>query len=231
MSDDKKIGTFAELLETHKEEWSIASAGRNIIQSSYTAEPVKKFFTKNHFDHLEFINNGCGSILLKDVDNPSIVFRIGPSYDVRAVVPQIIQPIYSKKIENVRIEILPNISPDHLSDEEITLGVEKYRKEAATAGYRLHSDNLAWDVGAFRFEDPKKPGQIRTVIMGTDAGLIENAVSPPTCTSDYPTLEIQWREQCKLVEADARLKHLLKGLPKKLPVTRVIPSPAANLGM
>lgn len=100
---------------------------------------------------------------------------------------------------------------------------EQFRREVYQAEHRILSEDPHQDGGIFRYEDPKRPGTFRQVFMAADASLVPPLEGKkPTCSDDYPTLQDQWREQCRIVEADPRLQKMIGGLPKKLPPTKVI---------
>lgn len=202
-------------------------AVKNLLKDPSLANKVADIIYGNGFDP-KVLAWGNGSIVLEDRTSKDIVLRLSPAYENRPIIPFIVQPVFSKKIDCLRLEILPNLTPDAVEMRELTpVALAKYRASANRSGYRdFDTENLVWDIGVFHYEDPKKPGSIRTAIMGTDGGLIQDADGkPPTCTADYPTLESQHKEQCKLVAADPRLQALLKGKPpKKLPVTKIVPA-------
>ncbi len=240
------------------------SPSSTIEQINELLPTVSQFMADNKFVNFEKMGPGDdslygkNSLILKDLDNPKLVFRFSyadltpdeikramslgldvSDYMGRPVVPQVLQPIHVKRIGKLKIEIMPNASvPEEMPEERRKELYQKFWDEVENAGHEMQKNNqieeakLAKiftgsdalsldDIGYIRYEDAKRPGTFHEAFIGVDEGTMKvkfDAV--PTCGSDYPTLEDQWREQCKIVEADPRLQKLLGGLPPKPPPTK-----------
>lgn len=222
---------FAELMHECNAKWQ-RTIGGNMLYEEYTdanrrvSEAAADFFDRHAFCNLETLGQGSSAVILKDMDNPALVFRIAPSYafDTRAIIPQVLQPIHVETIGPLKIELLPNISvPDALPDQEFINLLNRFEEEVRQSGHRMASDSPQYDVGLFRYEDMKKPGNFKHALLAADASLIPPRDGvPPACGADFPTLQEQYREQCRIVQQDPRLQQLLGGLPATLPATKVI---------
>lgn len=221
---------------------------RTLNERDFAAQAAA-FLARYGFTDLTLLGNGNDAVVFADTQNPDLVIRLTPGADLRPVRPQILQPIHteligggrSKLTADIRIEFLRNIAAETIPPALIGA----YRQEVTASGYKLDSHQPEEDGGLFTYHDPKS-GTQKTVFMGADASILERdemamiqrdkphlfpndmppPEQPPTCTENYPTLEIQWLEQCRMVEADPRLKNMIGGLPPKLPLTRVIPAVA-----
>lgn len=93
------MATFAEIVQSHEEHLKITVSGRAILGSSRLSKKLNTFFGDNDCTNLEFFDRGSSAIIIKDSDNPAIIYRIAPNYsaDDRAVIPQVLQPIFTKK--------------------------------------------------------------------------------------------------------------------------------------
>jgi hypothetical protein len=221
--------TFSELVEAQKDDWKQTTGGSSLLNSYADDEPaldvVTRFFENHGFHNLEFLGSGSSAIVLKDLDNPALVFRIAPTYalDTRAVIPQVLQPLHVERVGRLKIEVLPNVSiPDEMPDEQFDQLLAQFKKEVRASGHSVDSDHPQADVGLLRYEDTKRPGTFREAFVAADASLVppvEGAI--PTCGSDYPTLQDQWREQNRLIAADPRLQQLVGVEAKKFPTTKV----------
>lgn len=222
------------LITANREVFDSAWAGKKLQAKIAVKQEIEQFFSDNGFINLTLVSIGTSSVVLGDADNPAIVFRIGPRElsripgARRAVIPQLIQPLYAAdtSIGFMKIEILPNISvpESRKNSAEFRRAVGAYREEMAKSGYTMDTISLENDVGEFSYPDPDNLTQTKKVIMGTDPGLVttlDTEGKPPTCTSGYPDLNEQWKVQCEMVKTDPRLQMLI-GIPKKFPPTQVI---------
>lgn len=207
-------------------------ARRELADSDIFAQ-LEQFLAKHGFNDFHFMGEGNNAIVIVDQQNPSLVIRIAHSNDIRPTIPQLLQPMHVEQLtRRLKIEFLKNIDAFDLPTKTVDDLVKAYKNEVQHSGYSIDDprfDKLLEDGGVFIYEDIKHPGKIKSVFMGADASIIRQndpalTSQPPTCTADYPTLEDQWREQCRMVEADPRLKKMIGGLPPKLPVTKVKPS-------
>ncbi len=196
---------------------------------------VSDFLINHGFDDIELCTKGSKSLVFNDKKNKDFVIRI--SNDTREVVPQIIQPFYKKSFGSLNIEFVQNLgfdTPESLDAVRRFGGsiglVKPYKQELESCGYTLFSDFPHMDLGVFGYTDPT--GKKRFVPMGVDADMVQRKWDDtiPKCTENYPTLEDQWKEQCRIVDGDDRLRKLV-GVPEKLPDTQVIRSPAEGLAL
>ena len=190
---------------------------------------AKDFLDKHGFDNLEFLASGRGSLVFSDSVNPNLVVRlciVKPS-TVRPEIPQMAQAIH--RVQFGEYEELPLVKIEFLRRADRNLNehahlVPAYQQEIQACGYELDGSDLYKDIGVYAYPDPENPRKTRKLVMGLDDSMYVHSTTtnkPPTCTGNYPTLEDQWRENCKLVEAEPRLKQMIGGLPPRPPTTQV----------
>jgi hypothetical protein len=232
------MADFLTVLNAHNETYKYGlSQTRKSLQRLNSASLINQFLTNHGFTDIEIAGEGTNALVLADKQNPSLAIRITHLNEfARPIIPQILQPIHSIVMEDagVKIEFIRNLfiqeTNSSLPQDQVDGYIEGYKDEVFDSGYEVNLvQNLVKDCGLYTYDDPKRPGKTKSVFIGADASTIVQddpvlTAQPPTCTADYPTLEDQWRENCKIVEADPRLKQMIGGLPPKLPVTRVIPS-------
>jgi hypothetical protein len=231
------MADFLTVLNAHNETYKYGlSQTRKSLQRLNSASLVNQFLTNHGFTDIEIAGEGTNALVLADKKNPSLAIRITHDTELRPVIPQVLQPIHSVEVPETRLklEFVKNLRIEQtnffLPPDQLGGFIEGYLNEVSASGYEVNIvHNLEKDCGIFTYDDPKRLGKTKSVFIGADASTIVQddpilASQPPTCTADYPTFEDQWRENCKLVEADPRLKQMIGGLPLKLPVTRVIPS-------
>ena len=183
-------------------------------------DKLDDFLAQHGFTDIAFLNAGSGSWVFKDTKNPALVLRITGEGE-RDLLPQILQPLHVERISDdpkLFLELLPGLQ--HIRAYDPLL--DSYMQEMEAIGCRVNTMHPHCDIGLFTYHD--SAGSQKTAPMGMDSSLSMGGTEVPTCTKGYPTLEDQWREQCRLVAADARLKNLI-GTPKKFPPTKIIPSP------
>lgn len=231
------MADFLTVLNAHNETYKYGlSQTRKALQRLNSATLVNQFLTNHGFTDIEIAGEGTNALVLADKNNPSLAIRITYDTEPRPVIPQVLQPIHSVEVLEtfLKLEFIKNLHIEQtnffLSPDQLSVYIEGYLDEVSASGYEVNIvHNLDKDCGVYTYDDPKRPGKTKSVFIGADASTIVQddpilTTQPPTCTADYPTLEDQWRENCKLVEADPRLKQMIGGLPAKLPVTKVIPS-------
>lgn len=209
-------------------------AARLLIQSKKIRQATDNFLAQTGFNQLDYLAQGTNSIVLGVRDNPAIVIRItmGTAEEERPAIPQLLQAILSRRLgaegtrDTVKLEILPKLKTEKdVPPEQWEKALEDYRKELKASGYALEDDEtLHYNAGIFEYPDPKNPRKTKEVLMGADCGMMEKPAEnkEPNCTSNYPTLKLQWREQLKLVKEDPRLSALLPDGPKNFPATKLL---------
>lgn len=223
-----------QIVRPEQTDWYHAKAGRILNQVPKLRKPTVDFLATHGFTNLEFFGRGTNSLVFRDLDNPKLAVRIAIGTETHRVAsPYLLQAIYTTQIQNpplkdsLKIELLPLLSKsrkDFPPEQWETMAAE-YEKNAKTCGYRFDEDgHIPYNCAIFSYPDPANPRKTKEVLMGADAGMIVHPLDPqvPTCLSGYPPLDIQWKEQCKIVYEDARLRKLV-GIPAKLPTTKIIP--------
>jgi hypothetical protein len=228
------VSSLAQILDPNTHSLYRCKAARLLIQNTKLRKSVDAFVAQTGFDDLEYLAQGTNSIVFSDTRNPNIVIRItmGTSEDERPVIPQLLQSIFSHRLsadgtrDTVKFEILPKLRTEKdVAPEEWEKAQQAYREELKASGYAMEDDDtLSYNAGLFKYTDPKNPRATKEVMIGADGGMMQKPAEnkEPTCTSNYPTLKLQWREQQKLVKEDPRLSALLPEGRKNFPATKLI---------
>ena len=198
------------------------SPADNSIRSRYTYElrPVENWVAKNGiFDNFSGFNRSTKACIYKVRGDDGYLLRSCPvGVEPRDVIPHMLQPIFRDEHEGVVIEVLPWKKKRLMEPHHAAL----FTRDVNASGYNW-TDSL--ELFEFTYEDPKK-NKLLYVPIAVDPGEVTKDADDknlPRCSANYPTLERQWEEQCKLVKQYPRLQQLLKGkMPDKLPETEIV---------
>jgi hypothetical protein len=236
--------SFSEVLKIHgdaeSDTFSIprptpiygCKAYRPFSEDGTLAERISTWLSQHGFDDWEFSAKASNAFVLHPKDNPEIVLKIHGAYEDKRRIPHLLQPLYVTNVEGVTLEFLPNALRDDPGSAFQKLGSkeggiheinDKLKGEIAASGYKY----LPESFGLFKFiyEDTKKPRRKKVTAMCYDHDDIDipnNMGSVSQCTSEYPPLAAQYREQDKIIARDPRLQKLIEEEPQPRYQTTIV---------
>jgi hypothetical protein len=185
---------------------------------------ISTWLSQHGFDDWKYFANASNTFVLQPKDNPEIVLKIHGAYDDKRCVPHLLQPLYVTTIEGVTLEFLPNVfskNPEsafrhiQLEERDSAGGKKRLEQEVKISGYEYVAPLPG--LFTFTYDDPKKPGRKKVTLMCYDHDDIEIPDSMKNisqCTSEYPSLAAQYREQDRIIANDPRLQRLIKEDPQ-----------------
>lgn len=185
--------------------------------------PLKSWFEEHGFiDDVELFARSHSYVFKIKGEDGYLIRTCPKNYEPRAVIPQLVQPLYTEIYKGLKIEILPQLKA--IPSKIITEKRGDFGQEIKHSRYKIPGEVAGVDIGEFTYLDPKT-GVEKSVPMAIDPGHLVKFIfdiGKPRCSDNYPTLQRQWEVHKELVNKYPRLQALLKGKPPaSLPDTDV----------